>query len=145
MSISDICTYDTGPSDLNHESPFVLGAPSAFSTAFPLQICSKHTIMYEAGASSMKTTETIITSGSSPDSMGFSFQISSSQEIISDDIAVNGKSASPTRAALPKTTGGEYESTHEPRASALKKKTALITGGASGIGAAIAKEFAENG
>jgi hypothetical protein len=137
--------YDTGPSDLNHKSAFILGAPSSLSTAFPSHICSTHTIMYEAGASSMKTAETIITAGPSPDSMGFAFQKSSNQEMIFNDIAVNGKSVSPTRAAFPKTTGGENESTHDSRASTLKEKTVPITGGASGIGAAIAKEFAKNG
>lgn len=137
--------YDTGPSDLNHESAFIWGAPSSPSTAFPPHICSTHTIMYEAGQSSMKTAETIITGGPSPDSMGFAFQTRSNQEIIFDDIAVNGKSNSHTRAAFTKRTGGENESTHESRASTLKEKTVLITGGALGIGAAIAKEFAENG
>lgn len=137
--------YDTGPSDLNHESAFIWGAPSSPSTAFPPHICSTHTIMYEAGQSSMKTAETIITGGPSPDSMGFAFHNSSNQEIIVNDIAVDGKSVSPTRAAFPKTTGGENESTHGSSASALKGKTVLVTGGASGIGAAIAKQFAESG
>lgn len=142
MSISDDVVYDTGPSDLNHESAFISCAPSSLSTAFPPHMCSTQTIMYEAGASNMKTAETIITAGPSPDSMGFPFQISSSQEIIFDNIAIKDNSASPTRAAFPKTTGGEDESTHEPHASTLKEKTVLITGGASGIGAALAKELA---
>lgn len=55
------------------------------------------------------------------------------------------KSTIVTSEVLPSPTDSKHETFPEPCASSLKGKTVLITGGASGLGAAIAKEFAENG
>ena len=47
--------------------------------------------------------------------------------------------------AHPLQLSGEVDVNSEPDASSLKGKNVLITGGASGMGAAVAKSFAENG